>query len=221
MSKKITVFTGHYGSGKTEIAINFALAEAAKGKKTVICDMDVVNPYFRTKDAQKRLQDAGIRVICPEFANSNVDLPSLPGEINAAFDGNYDSAILDLGGDDDGAVALGQYHARLQKSDYDMLVVANLKRPLTETRQEIVDMVRAIEQASRLTATALINNTNISYETTTEILLENAQELEDAAKELGIPVRFYTGVRDVVANLPGELEDKAFELTLNLNPEWL
>ena len=102
-----------------------------------------------------------------------------------------------------------------------MLVVANLKRPLTESKQEIIDMVRSIESASRLKATALINNTNISYETTTEILLENAQELEDAAQELGIPVRFYTGVRDVVANLPGELKDKAFELSLNLTPDWL
>jgi len=219
--KKITIFTGHYGSGKTEIAINFALSQAKKGLKTIICDLDIVNPYFRTKDAQLPLEKAGITVICPEFANTNVDLPSLPAQIQSVFDKDYDCVVFDVGGDPEGAIALGTYQKKIKSFDYELAIVANLKRPLTETREDFITMVRDIEASSRLSATYLINNTNISYETTTDILLWHREVLDDAAKEMNIPVLYMAGTREVIKNLPTYDRKNALELSLYLNPAWL
>ena len=115
----IYIITGHYGSGKTEIAINLA----QKLKNPVIVDMDIVNPYFRTADAKDKLEALGVKVITPEFANTNVDIPSLPPEIFSALQGTND-VILDVGGDEDGAIALGQFNKYFQNG-YEMYFVMN------------------------------------------------------------------------------------------------
>ena len=219
--KKITIFTGHYGSGKTEIAINYALSEAKSGLKTVICDLDIVNPYFRTKDAEAPLEKAGIAVISPDFANTNVDLPSLPSQIQSVFDKDYESVIFDVGGDPDGAIALGAYQKKIAALSYELIIVVNLKRPLTETEEDIKLMVQGIEKASRLKASYFINNTNISYETTTDTLLWHREILENVSELLHIPILYIAGTRDVVKNLPIQDQPKVLELSLYLNPAWL
>ena len=219
--KKINIFTGHYGSGKTEIAINFALSQAKKGLKTVICDFDIVNPYFRTKDAQIPLEKAGITVICPEYANTNVDLPTLPAQIQSVFDRDFDCVVFDVGGDAEGAIALGTYQKKIKNYDYEMAIVINLKRPLTATHEDIVSMVRDIENSSRLSTTYFINNTNISYETTTDILLWHREVLDSVAKETNIPVLYMAGTHEVIKNLPACDLKSVLELSLYLNPAWL
>ena len=124
--KRLTLFAGHYGSGKTNIAVNYALLLAAEGKKVCIADLDIVNPYFRTKDSEKELAAAGIDLISPQFANSNVDLPALPAEAYRLVTDRETFGIMDIGGDDRGAYALGRYvPSILEENNYRMVFVAN------------------------------------------------------------------------------------------------
>ena len=106
--KRLTLFAGHYGSGKTNIAVNYALKLANMGKKVCIADLDIVNPYFRTKDSEEELKAAGVELVSPRFANTNVDLPALPAESYRLVQDKSIYGIMDIGGDDRGAYALGR-----------------------------------------------------------------------------------------------------------------
>ena len=151
--KRLTLFAGHYGSGKTNIAVNYALYLAKEGKKVCIADLDIVNPYFRTKDSAKELDAAGIDLISPQFANSNVDLPALPAEAYRLVTDRQTYGIMDIGGDDRGAYALGRYvPSILEENDYRMIFVANCYRPLTRTPEEALEVMREIEEACKLQA---------------------------------------------------------------------
>lgn len=182
----ITIFTGHYGSGKTEIALNFALQ---KGKGTAIVDLDLVNPYFRTKDAESELLRHDIEVITPHFANTNVDVPSLPAEVYSVFQKQGD-VIFDVGGDDDGATALGRFKPQFDAASYEMLFVVNAFRPETGTEEGILQMMRAVESASRLKISGLVNNSNIMEYTTKENILFGEKLVRDVAKKTGVPFAF-------------------------------
>ena len=145
--KRITLFAGHYGSGKTNAAINYAFHLRDKGYEVTAADLDTVNPYFRTKDSEKELAEAGIRLIASEFANSNVDLPALPAEMyNVVFDKSR-HAVLDIGGDDRGAYALGRYAEAIRaEGNYRMAFVVNCYRPLTSTVEDAVEIMGEIER---------------------------------------------------------------------------
>ncbi len=130
-AKRITVFVGHYGSGKTELAVNYAIELSRLGKKVIIVDFDIVNPYFRTKDAEDVLNSYGIEVIAPQYANMNLENPALPAEIYKAFDDKESYIIFDVGGDDDGAIPLGRYHSRFAQEDIDVFFVLNERRVFT------------------------------------------------------------------------------------------
>lgn len=183
--KRINIFTGHYGSGKTEFAINFALKLKEKYDKVVICDMDIVNPYFRTNDVSAFLNEKGIRVIAPDYACTNVDIPVLPGDILSVFANKDVHAVLDIGGDDDGAVALGQYFNYLKDEDFDMFFVLNLLRPLTQSTDDIAELASNIELMSRLRLTSLIDNTNLSYLTEPVHVADSIARAEEIAERLG------------------------------------
>ena len=148
MDKRLTIFAGHYGSGKTNLAVNYALALKKKGLAVKIADLDIVNPYFRTKDSEKELKEAGIPLISPAYANSNVDLPALPQELYSLVQRRDFHAVLDVGGDDRGAYALGRYTPYiLEENDYRMVFVANFYRPLTQTPEEALEVMGEIEAA--------------------------------------------------------------------------
>ncbi len=194
--KKITIITGHYGTGKTNIAINLAL-ESAKLHKTVIVDLDIVNPYFRTCDSTDILERNGIKVIAPEFANSNLDLPSLPSTVASVFDGDYESVIFDVGGDDAGAVALGQYSNKIKGYDYEMYCVISMYRPLIANPADAVENMREIEWASRLKITGLINNSSLGNETAPQDIY-NSESYAKAVSELAnIPLIYTTADKNV------------------------
>ena len=158
--KQINVFVGHYGSGKTEVAVNFAI----KNKVDLIADLDTVNPYFRTNDAKEVLEKENIRVVAPYYAGTNVDLPSLPPDVYAAFTGDK-TAVLDIGGDDDGAAVLGRFKNYITEENTEDYFVVNVLRPETDTAEKIIEMIEAVEYASRLKVTSLINNSNLMEET--------------------------------------------------------
>ena len=170
--KRLTLCAGHYGSGKTNIAVNYALQLASEGKPVAIADLDIVNPYFRTKDSAAALAAAGITLISPQFANSNVDLPALPAEDYRLVEDRAPCAVLDIGGDDRGAYALGRYVPYiLAENDYRMVFVANPYRPLTRTPELALEVMREIEAACGLRFTDLVNNANLAAETTPEAVL--------------------------------------------------
>ena len=156
-SKRLTLFAGHYGSGKTNIAVNYALYLAKEGKKVCIADLDIVNPYFRTKDSERELEAAGIRLISPQYANSNVDLPALPAESYRLVQDKTTYGIMDIGGDDRGAYALGRYAEAIKaEDDYRMAFVVNCHRPLTSTVEDAIEIMREIEAAAGLEFTCIV-----------------------------------------------------------------
>ena len=219
--KRLTLFAGHYGSGKTNIAVNYALLLAKEGKDVVIADLDIVNPYFRTKDSAAVLEQAGVGLISPQFANTNVDLPALPAEAYRLVQDRSIYGIMDIGGDDRGAYALGRYVPTLkEENDYRMVFVANASRPLTRTPEEALEVMREIETACGLQFTDIINNTNLASETTAETVLNSLDYIAKLSEISGLPV-FATSAETTVASrlegkLPNilslQLQEKYFDL---------
>ena len=213
---KTNIITGHYGSGKTEFALNLAMNLKKEGKKVSICDLDIVNPYFRTNDARKILEENDIKVISSQYANTNVDIPVLPGEVLSVFADKERYKIFDVGGDDDGAIALGTYFQYISKEPYEMYFVVNTLRPMTSTKEEIVEMARNIEWASRLKITAIVNNTNLQNLTKKEDIIKSVSIVDEAAKELNVNVKYISGKKEILDNLPEELKEKRFNLDIYL-----
>lgn len=219
--KRITLFAGHYGSGKTNIAVNYALALRKEGKKVNIADLDIVNPYFRTKDSAKELKKAGIDLISPQYANSNVDLPALPAEAYRIVEDKSSFSVVDIGGDDRGAYALGRYvPGILKENDYRMVFVANCYRPLTRTADEAIEVMREIENACSLKFTDIVNNSNLGTQTEEETILDSVAFIEELQQKTNLPL-FMTTVRADLADaiskkvdcvLPLELQKKYFDL---------
>ena len=213
---KTNIVTGHYGSGKTEFALNLAMNLKKEGKKVSICDLDIVNPYFRTNDARKILEENDIKVISSQYANTNIDIPILPGEVLSVFTDKERYKIFDVGGDDDGAIALGTYYHYISKEPYEMYFVVNTLRPMTSTKEEIVQMARNIEYASRLKITAIVNNTNLQSLTKTEDIINSVKTVDEAAKMLGADVKYISGKKEILDTLPEELKNKRFNLDIYL-----
>lgn len=217
--KRLTLFAGHYGSGKTNIAVNYALLLAAEGKRVCIADLDIVNPYFRTADSAAVLEKAGVSLISPQFANSNVDLPALPAETYRLVQDKSVFGIMDIGGDDRGAYALGRYvPSILEENNYRMVFVANCYRPLTRTPEEAMEVMAEIEVACRLKFTDIVNNSNLGTETTPELVRESLPYIESLSHLSGLPVFAHTARADVAAQLalsdvlPLTLQEKYFDL---------
>ena len=213
----INIITGHYGSGKTEFAINLALKKMSEGKKVTICDLDIVNPYFRTSDVKNFLSQKGINVIASEFASSNVDIPVLPGEILSVFADSRTEAVLDVGGDEDGAVALGGFFNYIKNREYKMFFVINTLRPMTAKKDDILELAKKIEETSRLKITDIVNNTNLANLTDKNHILESVATVENCAQNMGVPVTYISGRRDVLKNLPENFKDKLFTLETFMN----
>ena len=204
--KRITLLAGHYGSGKTNIAVNLALSLRQTRDRVAIADLDIVNPYFRTKDSQYSLEQAGIRFICSEYANSNVDIPALPQTLYAVTDDRELTCILDIGGDDRGALALGRLApAILEENDYDMLFVVNFYRPLTQTPQDALEVLREIEFAGHLPFTGVVNNSNLGDETTADTVFRTAERTAELCRMSGLPLMFTSVHRPLLPALEGKV----------------
>lgn len=208
--KKLTIITGHYGSGKTNVSVNLALNAAKQGRKCTVVDLDIVNPYFRTADFEELFRENGITLKAPMYANSNLDIPALNISIKSILDEN-DCVIIDVGGDDEGAKALGRYAKVINDcADREMLYVINKCRYLTKEPEEALELMREIEEAGSIRCTGIINNTNLGAETTAEILTGSQEYARAVAEKAGLPVVMTTGkaefLTDVTDNpLPVEI----------------
>lgn len=189
--KRIVLFAGHYGSGKTNIAVNYAVRLKDEGYPVLIADLDIVNPYFRTKDSEKELAEKGIELICSEFANTNLDIPSLPKNMYRVVNDKRYRAVMDIGGDDAGAIALGRFAPSIaEENNYEMVFVANFYRPLTGTAEEAYGVMKEIEAASSLKFTSIANNSNLGNETDAGDVLSSVGEAERLSELSGLPVLF-------------------------------
>ena len=188
--KRITLLAGHYGSGKTNIAVNMAFDLKKMCNNVTIADLDIVNPYFRTKDSQSELEAEGIKLICSEYANTNVDIPALPQDMYSVIDDKSRYAVIDIGGDDRGAYALGRYSEGILKEDnYDMLFVINCYRPLTRDALTTLEVMHEIETAGKIKFTGIVNNSNLGEETTADDVLNSLDYAAKVSEETGLPVK--------------------------------
>ena len=219
--KRLTLFAGHYGSGKTNIAVNYALLLASENKKVAIADLDIVNPYFRTKDSADVLERANVRLISPQFANSNVDLPALPAEAYSLVEDKNVYGIMDIGGDDRGAYALGRYTPYIkEENDYRMAFVANCYRPLTKTPEEALEVMREIEAAAGIEFTCIVNNSNLGSETTAKTVIDSLEFIGGLCSLSGLPLWMHTATEAVAKELenklspilPMKLQEKYFDI---------
>ena len=202
--KRVTLFAGHYGSGKTNIAVNYALHMAKNGLSVSIADLDIVNPYFRTKDSAAELEEAGIRLISSPYANSNVDVPALPAELYSLVNDKSTYAVFDVGGDDRGALALGRYAPSiLEENDYEMIFVANFYRPLTQNAEDALAVMREIEVAGGIPFTAIVHNSNVGVETAKGDILAKESEMQRLSALSGLPVLFTAASESVASTLDG------------------
>ncbi len=212
--KRITLLCGHYGSGKTNVAINMAYDIKKDSDRVLIADLDIVNPYFRTKDSASELADKGIELIASEYAGTNVDIPALPQQMYTITDDKNVKAVIDVGGDDRGALALGRIApAILEENDYECLLVINKFRPLTPDASSTVEVMREIEVAGKISFTGLVNNSNLGVETTADDVIGSLEYANEISKITGLPIKCTT-VNDMLYNeLKGKIEN-LFPLSL-------
>ncbi len=208
MKKRITLFAGHYGSGKTNIAVNYAISLKDMSLPVVIADLDIVNPYFRTKDSEAELKEKGIELLCSEFAGTNLDIPALPQTMYRAVQDKNTYAVMDIGGDDVGSVALGRFAPFIkEENNYEMIFVANFYRPLTRTAEDALEIMREIEAASHLEFTAIANNSNLGEDTTAEDVLSTVEEIEKLSKLSSLPIIMTAAKKEVCAHLEGKINN--------------
>lgn len=218
---RIRIFTGHFGSGKTEISINYALNLAKQGKKVSLIDLDIVNPYFCVRDLRDELEAQGVRVISANPHFSNAELMVVPAEVLSAFNDKSSEVVFDVGGDDMGAIALGQYNRYFREEGYDMYFVVNNMRPFTSDEQGTEEYIRAVEASSRLKVSYLVSNTNLSYETEIEHIIKGDEGLTELSKKLNIPYKFTVCRKDLVDNIKGKVHgEEVFGIDIYMKPPW-
>lgn len=212
--KRITLLSGHYGSGKTNIAVNIARELAP----CMLADLDIVNPYFRSADSKDELDAIGVETIVSPFANTNLDVPALPQEMYKIVDDRSRKAIIDVGGDERGALALGRIADRIrEEDDYNMLLVINKYRPLTPDADSVVEIAAEIEAAGHVPFTGIINCSNLGPETTADTVLNSLAFADEVSTKLGIPVVATAVESSLASALAGKVKN-IFPLTLQAKP---
>lgn len=217
---RIRIFTGHFGSGKTEISINYALKLAYEGRKVCIADLDIVNPYFCTRDEKEFLEGQGIKLIATPKEYANAELGTIPLNTLAVFDDKSYEVVLDVGGDDQGAVAIGQYKRYFNEEEYDMYFVVNTTRPFTKDADGVIQYIKEIEAASRLKVKYLINNANLSYETEIKDIIYGQKVIKEVSERTGLPIKFTAVREDLVSKITNEIDGEIFPIKIFMLPPW-
>lgn len=205
--KEVIILIGNYGSGKTELALNFAFEAANQGKKVELLDLDMVNTYFRLTDRGNLIKSKEIRLVSPNFANKGVETLSLPAEVASAFALDWDTVIFDVGGDPAGATALGRYHQdfmELPEGSLKVLNVVNTRRPMAGTADKLLSLMEGMERHSRLKVSGFVNNTNLARLASVDDLRDGYEIVKEASSRSGVPVLYTSGRPDILAEFVAE-----------------
>ncbi|MEG1431335.1 ATP-binding protein [Eubacterium sp.] len=219
--KRITIITGHYGSGKTEFALNYALARHEQGESVILADMDIVNTYFRSRERSMQLEKLGISVLSSSIIQDNVDLPAVSAAIDGVLRGGMQSCVIDLGGNDVGTRPLGRLHPIIDQEELDVYIVVNTNRPDTATASGICRQIEALERASGYRITGLVNNTNLIWESTADNLKASDSILRCVAERTGIPVRYTAYVPSIIGQAPSGLSGVVIPMSLFMRKDWM
>ncbi len=225
LNNNLILLTGHYGCGKTNLSINLALSLAQQNKNVTVVDLDIVNPYFRISDSTNFLQSAGINMVAPVFAGTTLDTPSLGPATDRAINdaaAKKTTAIIDVGGDPDGATALGRYRKAIAKAGYQMLYVVNQRRFQTASAQEAAELLEEIERVSGLKGTFVVGNTHLKKETTADIILDAVPFAQDVAKLVELPLVFVTAPTEIAAQVDKKLNSDpvVFPVEMYVKTPW-
>lgn len=221
MDKRIRIIIGHYGSGKSEFSVNYAVKLAEMGRKVALADLDVVNVYFRSREKAKELEKLGIRVIASQKNTPAVDVPSISAEVYAPLqDESYDF-VMDVGGDQVGARALGRYVDYFKEGNYDMFFVLNANRPETQSAEKAYEYMVKIQDVSRAKITGIVNNTHMLKATTVEDVLRGQELAMELKKMTGIPIRYISVLEELVPELPKDMEGEIVPIKLFLRDDWM
>lgn len=220
--KRLVIITGHYGSGKTEFGVNYAVKMKENHANVLIADLDIVNPYFRSREKKKFFEELGIQVVDSNIGNANVDLPALSAKIpGAILNENYIS-VLDVGGDPIGARVLARYSEQINSTEYDMFYVVNANRPETRTVEHAIDYLRKIENISGLKATGLINNTHLLKDTSVEDVELGHELTKKVSWETDLPIRYEAVINKIALKVKNkEILEKLFPINLYMREDWM
>jgi hypothetical protein len=219
--KRIRVIIGHYGSGKSEFSVNYAIKLANMGRKVALADLDIVNMYFRSREKAREMEALGVRVIGSQINAPAVEVPSISAEVYAPLqDESYD-LVLDVGGDSVGARALGRYVDYFKEGKYDMFFVLNANRPETQTLNKVLEYMTKIQDVSRAKITGIVNNTHLLKSTTAEDVLRGQELALEVAARTNIKLRYISVLEEVVPSLPKDLEGEIFPIEMFMREEWM
>lgn len=219
--RRIRIIVGHYGSGKTEFSINYAVKLAEEKERVILADLDIVNLYFRSREKADELERLGVKVIGSSLKGNGVDLPAITPEIYTPLQDQSYQLILDIGGDPVGARALGRYYQYLNKGEYDMFFILNANRPETQTVEKAIEYLRNIEDISRAKVTGIVNNTHMLKDTTVEDVMRGQKLAENLSEMTNIPIKYTSALEKVAKNLSLDLTSKIFPIHLYMREEWM
>ena len=221
--RRIRIITGHYGSGKTEFAVNYVkkLRESVDGR-VAIADLDIVNVYFRSREKKEELEEKGIQVIASNLDTAVADVPAVSGAMTMPVINKEYQYVVDLGGNDVGTLVLGRIKPLLDHAEADFFMVVNAYRPNTSTPEGIIEQMENLEYAAGLKVTGFLNNTNLVRETTAECLLHGDEVLKEVTKRTGVPVKYVSYVKDVMTEeIPEGLSGELFPMEFNMRKTWM
>ena len=220
--KRVRIITGHYGSGKTEFAVNYAIELAKSGGKIAIADLDIVNVYFRSREKKKELEDAGITVISSSIQGDGLDVPAVSAAMTVPAKDPECKYIVDLGGNDVGTKVLGRLKPILKQGEFDFFMVVNIYRPDTSTVQKVIEEMKSLECSSGFKVTGFINNTNLIRETSAQCLLDGDVVLKEVSQRTGIPVKYVSYVKDLMKEeIPQGLSGEIFPMNFYMRKSWM
>lgn len=220
--KRIRIMIGHYGSGKSEFAMNYVvkLRDEVDGK-VALSDLDIVNVYFRTREKKNFLKSLNILPIYSSIDAPTLDLPAISAEIATPINDKLYNYVMDVGGDNVGARVIGRFNHLLNEGDYDMFCIVNGNREQTQTANQVINHIKSIEKASGLKVTGLVNNTHLIKLTTVEDILKGQELVTEVSRLCNIPIRYVACLESIVDELPKDLEGEIFPIKLYMRENWM
>ncbi|NLO41307.1 MAG: hypothetical protein GX115_17820 [Ruminiclostridium sp.] len=215
--KRIHIITGHYGSGKSEISVNLALS--MQNKNIIFADLDIINPYFRSNEARSMLEEKGITVITTSYANTNIDIPALTGDLSRYLLDRSAAIVMDVGGDDAGAKVVGRYRNEIPENEAAVYFVLNYFRPETRTIEGALASLEEIRAAGRMKVDYIINNAHLMGDTTEDDILQGKDFAQQVSRASGIPIAFHTVLQATPISGELQLSEPVFYMdkTMGLN----